>query len=271
MEVGIWNNSDKDFLKKRKEEWRNIKINLNVMADIIPRSVHKYHKELYFSGTIHPDILDVRVMNQKQIERPFNGAPLFFKMWYYPEFDPEYFSALFEEETEFYNLNQARELLFQFGQELFGSDYGMLGGREEIIVKTLYPSTDYKQERTHFRQKLSLSMSPGTLMRLCSPSTKALLSYSYINPFVPGQYLWDHLAFCLENYHDECFETQKQIDRFRSSLRSIIDFYDRKDAPVDRAAAKNHRDYLYSRFDARDFPNKLTEYWDQEKLVYEAG
>lgn len=271
-----WKTDDKAWMAQRKDEWRKVKENLGKMDNEVLRRGHKYHKELFFQGSINPLFSDSTEIVRANLVGTFGSCPLFFKMWYYPEASEEDLADLFYREGTRHSHRAAIELLFgAFTHADFSSSYGMLGGREESFVKVLMPGLDWKEKRSFSAQgeQYTSSIHPGLVFRYCIPHTAGLLSSYPINPHAPGQYLWTHLIYACAHYPDLVIREDERAfwdKQLRKFVHMILDFEIREGAPTDCPEAVNLRSWLYKNFEQGAMPEMLMSYWREEKAKFEA-
>jgi len=272
IHLNQWQPDNPQWMKKRTEEWAHIKANLNKMHPQIPRRSQRFHKQLFFYGIVDPILSDLDAMMRENIDPPFPGNLAFFKMWYLPQPSATAFKEIFEVEERLSALSRSRSTLFQvFKHTLFTTDYGMCGGREELMVKTFIPDYDHQQCLVQGRNKYSLNLRPQFVLKLCVYATLQLLDDGNINRFAPGQYLWDNFNDSSERHPDLILETNFHEVSLRMCLRMILDWDDRDDAPKHLAHCAKLRATLLAGFEAGDFSPILMKYWQQEKLDYQEG
>jgi len=272
IHLNQWQPDNPQWMKQRTEEWAHIKANLNKMHPRIPRRSQRFHKQLFFYGIVDPILSDLDAMMRENIAPPFPGYLPFFKMWYLPQPSAAAFKEIFEVEERLNPLSLSRSALFYvFDDMLFSSDYGMCGGREELMVKTFIPNFDHQQCLVQGRQKYYFNLVPDSVLKLCVYATLQLLDDGNINPFAPGQYLWDNLNDSSERHPDLIFKKNRDEVSLRMCLRLILDWDDRDDAPKHLAHCAKLRATLLARFEAGDFSPILMKYWQQEKLDYQEG
>ena len=274
MSESLWQPENKQWMDARKSEWAQILENLKLMELEVDRKAHKYHKHLYFYGELHPDIVDREAIIRSNLLgiRIFEGNELFYRMWYHPEPSLELFKDMVEQESLPHGIEGSRTLLFnRYSQNDFASNYGMCGGREEMMVKAIVPSVDYSEKRAYPQaaKEISLGLSPESVYRFCVPTTSGLLKYS-TNPYSPGQFLWDHLDFAVQRHWKQALGDLGQ-NYLRVALYRILDFYERPGKHQKWEHALKLREHLYKRFEAGDFGKRLMGLWVEEKSRFEAG
>lgn len=284
-----WHPDEKSWLNQRKKEWRQVSKNLDLIHDQngkLPKRLRKYHKELFFYGTIFKE-------TRTADPSPFGSSQLFYLMWYFPEPSEE----IFREFCGAYpakggELKRARQLLLDYSH-LGKGEYGLLGGREELFVKVLVPELDCNQKLVFHPNSEELSeVSPWTIFSSCIAAGRYLLSSwpmeKWSNPYLVGQYLWDQFDYAFEHYYDQisiCNELGENrflfgvpkkrrpgsIHYLFEVLRMVLDFDEREDAPRDNPAARALRERLLTRFESRGFSPRLMSIWNEVKAHYESG
>jgi hypothetical protein len=284
-----WHPDEKSWLNQRKKEWRQVSKNLDLIHDQngkLPKRLRKYHKELFFYGTIFKE-------TRTADPSPFGSSQLFYLMWYFPEPSEE----IFREFCGAYpakggELKRARQLLLDYSYLGKGA-YGLLGGREALFAKVLIPPLDCKQELIFQPNgEILRDLWPLGVFTKCVHSSKGLLasrkSENWPSPYIAGQYLWDQMDYAFEHYYEQISTIDKygknrflfadlrrkmpsQISYLFDLLHMILDFDEREDAPRDNPAARALRERLLTRFESRGFSPRLMSIWNEVKAHYESG
>jgi len=272
----FWPATEPSELATRKDEWRHIVKNLRIMTNIVSAKAHKYHKELYFKGSLHPDLLIKSGSKYAELLhlRIFE-VPLLFHMWYHPKPSIEIYEEMILSQTRY---NPIRDLIHQVFRQLyprnFNFDYGLMGGREELLCKALYPSVDWKERRTIGGVEVSKSISLSLLSSCPAHTVRVLDSEMIISPYAVGQYFWNHIDYSLENYMEDCHKAMnvnKRVVVILRCFRSVLDFYDREGGHLSRPSAVKLQKELKDKFEAKEFGSFLTRLWQEEKVRYECG
>jgi hypothetical protein len=272
MNNNIWKTGDPVWMAEREKGWLHVKENLDKMDSVIPKRSQRFHKELFFEGKVDPTLSDVTAMMRENIEEPFGGCLPLFQMWYLPEPNIENFREIFESITDLFTKERCRTFIFStFSQYTFPEQYGMFGGREKLLVETFILGFDYKDQIKIGRQKYAYNVLPSSLIKYCAGHTSGLLASGLINPYAPGQYLWDNLAYTIGSYPKEAFKKGYEETMLRTCLRHILDWDERPDSPKELANSVALRNQLFERFEANDFTSALMKYWHEEKQAYENG
>jgi len=273
----LWHSKEDDtvWMTERKNEWRLVKKNLVLMSDYIPRRLHHFHKHLFFTGEFHPDYL-----KGNDNYKAFGGVPALFQMWYHPEPSTEELKKIFDglsTETALYNM---RRLLFAFQIDDFTTEYGLFGGREELMVKALYPELDYKRTISFNdnRSSVSLGFLPRDIYnKIINHSLTMLkLSERYLNPYNFSQYLWDYFLYAMKNYSVEIFSNNNQymnrdINNLRFIMRLVADFDTRLTEPDLYPRGIKWHKFLLEQLENKQLPDFILDYWLEEKANFEAG
>ncbi len=277
MNDSIWQIDNKDWMTEREAEWKQVVTNLNLMNNEVDRKGHRYHKELFFNGVLNPDLTseDPVIQSKTREIRIFGNNELLFRMWYHPQPSLELFEEIVFQARYNHEIRSPRVFIFNtFSQNDFASEYGMFGGREELMVRAFVPSLDSSVERQFFRRnKVSLGLAPNLVYRYCTGATYVMLQSSAehpTNPFSPGQYLWDHLDYALQNHWDKVIEENK-ISGLLVALHRIIDFYEREGAHHTREYAIKLQESLHRRFEDGGFGSRLMGLYAEQKSRFEAG
>ncbi len=268
--------TDPARLAERKAEWRLVKTNLDRMTGYLKKSVHKYHKELFFYGTM----LDERrfySIDYDWLSAPFADALPLFQLWYHPGDPAEVYRAIYEQQWQGGGLEEARRLLFALQATKFADGYGMLGGREPYAVKMLLPGLDYKETRefSESHGKFSMALPPRiTCIEWTNGGTYFLHRSMLENPFLPGLYLWEHMNFAVDKYwHD--VEADGRLDRtmaaFHRRFRELLAFNDHSEPHWDGERAQQRRDELVEKFETGQCCARLQDFWGEAKKAYDAG
>ena len=272
MHRNLWKTDDPEWIAEREQEWAHVKANLNKMDPVIPKRSHKYHHELFFEGKLDPILSDTTAMLRDNIDSPFDWYLPLFRMWYLPERSLESYREIFDSQSSMLALGHCRSFMFNvFRLSMFPTDYGMFGGREEFFIKTFFLGLDYRDSIDREGDIYTYSYGPRRTLVFCADHTSAVLTTSGVNPFAPGQYLWDHVSYNFDQYTDACFENDKDVIRLRRCLRKVLDWEDREDAPRERKNVLELRMSLFERFEAGGFSAPLMQYWKEEKRAYENG
>lgn len=287
-----WHPEDKQWMKERKELWKTIKYNLDLLSKSTPikRSYHKYHKELFFYGSINEEVwgewdfdidpTDVPVHELSGLDAFWSMLPVF-RIWYHPNPEVLDLDKLREEFRRCGSLESARERYFRefdgagagggFGYAYY-PEYGMMGGREELVVRFLCPGLDYMQElpgvrRPEFTSKPCF-IPLDTYWNCRGSTTIELYQDARFSPYTPGRYLWDHLSYALEHYQERIYSHGGSEDLKEGLLivmAEILDFDARTDTSRNRPSTIDMVERLTTKYDRKDFSDVMLSLWDQAK------
>lgn len=253
LDTSTWRNDDKEWLKSRKDEWNKIQKNLKSMKGWLRGSYLKHHKALYFEGEIDDQLYRYVGGNE------FGKALPLFIMWYHPDRSLERYQEVFEEWVVISSgaLTNSRRLLFEFPCEEFFTPYGMLGGREELIVRTLNPSNNVDDASAGDKAKrtYSLSLSSSDIAQYCVGGIQPHIAERKINKFSPGQYLWSSLCTNIQNIEED---THKNW--CKGLLQKILN-YDFDNNDQDSTGYHLARKFL-NQYESRDLPEPMLAFWD---------
>lgn len=290
MSDNYWYPKDKEWMKARKELWRTIKYNLDLISKHVPlkRSAHKYHKELFFYGTINEGVWDSLTPYQPgDREHHINGMGAFwgilpvFRIWYHPQPESIDLDALRREYSSAGYLDSAQERFLKLrgagGGAGYGGaflpEYGMMGGREELVVRLLFPEFDYRKDREDSNIKTCNYLTPDRAYWSCISGTGfELRKDARFHPYNPGQYLWDHLAYAVEYYPDRVFIPENRYNKSLDArkmilinISEILSFDQRTDSSHNRPSTIAMVERLIGKYDRKEFPDAMMNLWDEAK------
>ena len=190
--------------------------------------------------------------------------------------------------------SQAQKLLFVTGKngKSFDSTYGAMGGRERLIVELCCPGLDFnkpfffpgledkinpkflKQEKDY----LQPCPRPKELVKRCLHDTRRELStgegYFPYYPYTPGQYLWNHLSYAVENYPEEAMGNIP-LGSARSTghrgalliLWELLNFDKRTDYTRNRKSTIEMVQRLVGQYERNEFSPALMRLWEEAKGI----
>jgi len=285
LDKSLWKTDDKEWMIQRKEEWRYIQKNLDIIRDYpnfeIKKKHYKYHKELFFKGEYELTKDDL-----EHFERPL-GCPVFFNIWYCPEKSVEAYRKILDSVTDRIaegNLKRGQLEDFEYaqcdtyflnnaGKVKYDENYGFMGGREELVTRAMYPSYDYddvkiiRNEELDREIKVHYGPSIETLGRyVVAPLDSLFRRGANKIKFLPAQYLWDHFDFAFTNNPGMLSDLQTRqlvavlyICKHRESY---------KEFPHDKPHFVDFAENLRQRFENNEFGEPLLEYWNSiETLI----
>jgi hypothetical protein len=282
MDLDYWKTSDKEWLSARKKEWPNIVKSLKTLDGRVKTKYHKYHKELFLEGTvtINENEKELAYGPAEAFEREIFGyARIVFNMWYHPAAEEEIYREILEEEISNTNgarnkvkviENNRRYLMESQSADGFDSEYGMMGGREKLMTRVLFPSDDYSDTRDfggngEASEVLHLAPQPSEVRKLVLSGTNPILcdKRGDRNRFAPGQYLWDALDKSMHKmesgYFDKYFVRMLYMIKHQEKVKKFA-----ADNP-NAVALANH---LKCRFDNREFGPALMNCWNNIEDLY---
>ena len=160
MTESFWHPEDKTWIAARKEQWRHVKQTLDVIStNYTPfkRKFHKYHKELFFYGTVNPECRSPNLMDRPEEDfyatghDPFEYVLPLFRVWYHPEPDKIDFNDLLTPFVGPGSMDSLRDKFFDkyfaagasHTRQMFSAVEGMMNGREALMIKLVCPGFDY--------------------------------------------------------------------------------------------------------------------------------
>lgn len=294
----FWHPDDKAWMKQRKEDWKPIKSRLDLISGSyhpFKRKYHKYHKELFLTGILNPEIQPQGYRRNKSCpdDWQYNGHDAFdtvlpfFKFWYHPEPEAVNIDAYLKHYLVASSLRMMQNQFFKdyfsvgssYNREMYSAAEGMMNGREELMVKLLCPGVDYKNP---FITSGNAERDVGQRECLSPKDLEMFLrSHSYLElqqdarhiPYAPGQYLWDHFSYTLEKYPDEVFVPSRNPiipreelrRRFLQLIATVLDFESRTDKSRHRPSTIAFVEGLISKYEKKAFSDAMLSLWDEAK------
>ncbi|MCG8612679.1 MAG: hypothetical protein MI864_19385 [Pseudomonadales bacterium] len=153
--IAYWHTDDKEWLKARKKEWLDYKKGVDDIP-FIRRKDHKYLREFFLTGLISDDYCLPTTKGQSY---PNLHAIGLYYLFFSPINDIRTLKEILLAEGNAGNKPKQGwffEAIHAFTQyahsALFESDFGMLGGREELLVDVIFGQTF--DEHVSFLQEL---------------------------------------------------------------------------------------------------------------------
>jgi hypothetical protein len=256
MSDSLWQPDNKEWMAQRKKEWRQVQEVLKILG-MIKKQHYPLHKELFFFGKVDPELSEPGMGGGKA----FFGALCFFELWYHPVISLEAYQAIFDRQQSPNNLKLSGDLLLKYQGYEYPQEYGMLGGREELMVKTLFPSLHYdevKEFSGQFRDKpYHLCPPSGVLFNAWVAGTRAVFRERNLN--APGQYLWEHVI------HNPLRLSGGEIEAAKSFFNVIKNYEKIDQLPQSNTKGKELARQLTQRFNAGEFPEPLNRLWKEVK------
>ena len=228
----------------------------------IDKKHYKYHKDYFFKGpsSINEALLSPNV---------FAGGKGVFEMWYHPEISLEAYKEIFNAHPN----ERDQEALFKFNRgcniRLKDYEYGMMGGREELIVKAMFPSCDY-EDVIEFKKNENISWfthlapNPSSCLINTTSGILPILLYPNKNRFSPGQYLIDHLDYCIDK-----LDKPKSDSSLYRMLHVLKKPNSHEKFQKDSAHVVEIANNLKQRFENEEFGETLMSYWNNIDELYE--
>jgi hypothetical protein len=286
----FWHPDDKQWMKERKEKWRAVKQSLDVISHgytPFKRKYHKYHKELFFTGVVNDEAKNVFAgVEYSTGNEAFDHVLPLFEVWYHPQVEKLDISQLLLSYIKRGTMNKIREAFFQNffrtscdnALKLFSPAEGMMNGRETQVVKLVCPGYDFKElvsDTINPNQAYGQSVCahPKIIETYLKSGTRIeLTSDARFIPYAPGQYLWDHLSFALEQYPDKVFDpssTNKTYDELKRQLLELIalilTFEKRTDKSRHRPSTIAMVERLIGKYENKSFSDAMLKLWEEAK------
>lgn len=266
----FWLSAEGEALTERKNEWRSVVWVLDKLGDI-PRSAYQTHQRIFFDGVLEWESL------RKDIFGSLDVA--FFFMFYHPAPSLDEYMKIYEYFFES-AIRRARERFFlpQTHGDHY-TEYGLCGGREELMAHALCPHLDYKELMPLGRQlggakvkSIAGSVHPIYMISGVTGQSKAvLLGILGYNPYAPGQYLWDHFDYVI-NHNMDAVEGSKSLDDVTKAMNVIFALllnFDQREGPH---KANMHsiafKDRLMGMLERGEFSGLMKGEWEKAKSAF---
>ena len=293
----IWNVDDKDWYAHRLSEWEKVKFNLEILCNyrgsnkFSPRFKKSYiskHKKLFLSGdeTVCDPAEDLDVF-AKPKPLPFLNMIQFFQLWYHPQ-------------PELLDINEIRKKLIKAGSfeiarenffthffatgcnpnHIFDPVYGFMAGRENLFIELFVPEFDFQIRlgSTENNNGWAAALTPYETYIECYYHSILELRKDFLYvPNAPGQYLWDHLSFAMDKYHDRIFESTPTAhdnkvtegdmvkDNLRVLIAEILSFENRQDLSNQRISTQKFAHNMIQKYESKSFSEPMLQLWDDSK------
>ena len=263
-------------MARRKAEWRKVQPRLVAAAGFVPKRGHKSLKDYFFRGADPGG-----ATHQISVE--------VLRWWLHPSSEA---LSVFHAGSD---IPSTRNRFWSFCSALGGAvrgvgdaDYGLMGGREQLIVRTMNPGLDYRalvpfasRAWPHVKEVPACDR-PWNISNYCLNSTAKELTLDrgagYM-AYEPGLVLWDHLSYALDRYpgriygigkdelvrEDVSETTWKSEERaFENTLGALCRFFDLPVTadPRQRPSTVAFAEHLIARFEAGEFCDALQERWE---------
>jgi len=283
IDKSLWKTDDKEWMAQRKEEWKHVLKSLNVIRDEdnseIKKKLFKYHKELFFTGEYN-----ISKEDELNFERPF-PSELLFLLWYYPDKSLDKYisiidsymdglrNVLYREKKPLEYSIGARNYFMSISCKIgFDSDYGFMGGREELLVQALFPSLDYNDtidiidESGNNKAEVHLGPKSEDIYMYAIAPIYAWFKGSPNNKYLPSQYFWRYLDYLL-SVNDNCLNTHaKEVLTFVLYILKHTDEF--KKFPKDTKHVVEFANKLRLQFENNEFGDVLMGYWNNAEKLY---
>lgn len=286
-----WHTDDKAWMRARKELWRTIKHNLDVLSSEsdFKRADHKYHKELFLYGTVNPEVgmneWDTAPDDGYQYRggKPFLYMLPIFQIWYHPEPSKLNLDELRNNYLRYGDIGSHAKNFFDYiggcadpSEKVVPADYGMMGGREELCVHFFCPEPDCLKPISDLNtgEERDAPLTTYHLNNYCQDGTmRELYRDARFTPNEPGQYLWEHFSYALEHYASQMFTLPNSHMSYREQqqrlwleiIAEILRFEKRTDRSRNRPSTIAMVERLIGMYERKEFSDAMLAMWDEAK------
>jgi len=250
-----WHPEDKEWIKERKRAWLELKEKSIEKHTWFKQKDMKQLRHYFLTGEEDADN-PLPDRNEKNLAK--YAVPLFIKLWFYPEPSLELFRQWIKE-SKSGDLKDCFSSIGHMNSLDFTTDYGMMGGREELIIKALFGETfeEYKQLYFEFTGKHKTDTAYANNVNIGSGLPTWL---RYGNPkYIYSQYLIDHW-----------YESWKYREEFREDsliylMYQVAFFKDPFHLPPEESRYFKVAEKLKDIFENKPLPPVVKELWEKVK------
>jgi hypothetical protein len=267
-----WAALSNDEQTERKKEWATVKHNLKSMAGLMRfhRGYLTAHKALFFKGDVD--------LSDEFIGEKFGYKFHLFYLWYYPTLNRAKCRELMERMAildkgprgESGVLLSIRYYYFHnigFAQASYESDYGMMGGREQLIIEELMGEPGKGAFFDLPDYYTGDAFSRIWLMR-CILGAGSVLRGVKGRRYEVGQYIWPHASYILQKrLHEKEIgeETEFYIARVKYVISMILFFDEHPSTAKDDIYAIAAKDRIVKQYENGDIIGDLEQWFDEVK------
>lgn len=149
-----------------------------------------------------------------------------------------------------------------------------MGGREEFMVKALFPSYDYEDTQAVIGLDgkehgiVHLAPIPEECLRYVLNALLPIFCRPNKNPYSPGQYLMDHLDHCIDKIDLNSMTMLGEKERLIEAIYIIRYQSKHPEFQKDNPVIVDIANRLNARFNNREFGSTLMDYWDNIEDLY---
>jgi len=254
-----WHPEDKEWLKERKVKWLELKNNY-----IEP---HSWFKQKDMKQLRHYFLTGEEDANNPLPDH--NGksfakypVPLFIKLWFYPKPSIDFFRELIKTSSK-RELKDCFSSIGSMNSIYVKSDYGMMGGREELIIKALFGESfeEYKQLYFEFTGKHKTDTAYANNVSIGDGIARWLL-YGYPVYCAP-QFKIDHWWQSLPYRSD--LDDERYQGTLIFTMYQVAYFKDPFDLPPEESRYYKVAEKLKDIFENKPLPPVVKELWEKVK------
>ncbi|MCG8613546.1 MAG: hypothetical protein MI864_23795, partial [Pseudomonadales bacterium] len=248
-----WPIDNAEWLKHRKQAWLELKANSIDVHTWFRSKDLKQVRHYFLTGQEDQDNPLPDYSHGKRLAK--YPVPLFIQLWFHPEPSVEFFRSLLEK-AGIRDIRDCYHSLMHSGLPAFNTNYGMMGGREEIICHALYGNSFEEFKSLPYAAQDS---DVGFANKVSILPIRWLLSGYPVHS--PVQYLFEHWHQSLP-YRDDL---NKDKDDLTYLMYLIDNFKDPLGLPLDSSrycrVAEKYRDI----FENKPLPAWIKYLWDGVK------
>lgn len=256
-----WQVDSENWMRVRKSEWLELK---NKSLDL----------HTWFSKSDFKQLRNYFLTGQEELSNPLPDythgkrlskypVPLFIKLWFYPEKDVEHLRTLVFEAKK----RDLKDCYHSFGwstYQIFNTEYGFMGGREELVSEVLYGQSldEYKEIYCKAFTSSKTDEAYANQFRGVPSGIGGWLRHGYpVFSFV--QYLYFHWYQSLSDRTDLDDESIKGDTVYM--MNQVLHFKDPMDLPPEESRYYKVAKQLEDIFENKSLPPVITDLWKKVK------
>jgi len=255
-----WHSEDKEWIKTRKKEWLELKKNSLDIDTWFKQKDLKQVRHYFLTGEEDPDNPLPDFSHGKNLSK--YPVPLFIKLWFYPEPSVELFRKWIKEAKS----RDLKDCFYSIGNmnwQGFNTDYGMMGGREELIIKALFGESfdEYKQLYFEFTGKHKTDTSYANNVSIGDGIARWLLCGYPV--YCAPQFRIDHWWQSLPYKND--LDDERYQGTLIFTMYQVAFFKDPFDLPPEESRYYKVAEKLKDIFENKPLPPVVKELWEKVK------
>ena len=258
MNPNLWRSGDAEWLKQRKQGWKELEPSLKETCFI----TNKDMKHLCSFSLYGKQPENYALQDAGKVRISDYPLPIFYQIWLTPTNDVKYLRSLFlDPEAEDLERKYSERSFIEYATDgtAYNTSYGMMGGREEIFVKVIYGEGIEDYLGSYFADNTRIS---GKFM----PEISIWFANKGLPLYNPYQWMVNHWYEGLKARSTESLSRQLTspgtinfLHQMAASELPELAF------PEERKRYQSFKDKVVGILESGDLPDVVTEAWDKVK------